>query len=78
MANEQLLCSKIHKNVSIGQMPTGKKANDFIQESENTENKTPMFICKGPSCIMQFLKGIENMKWTGGRDKKETTFYSGW
>ncbi|GFY03902.1 hypothetical protein TNCV_1196821 [Trichonephila clavipes] len=33
-------------------MPTGKKANDFIQESENTENKTPMFICKGPSCII--------------------------
>ncbi|KAF8790376.1 uncharacterized protein LOC129961006 [Argiope bruennichi] len=65
---------------NLRQMLIGRKIYDSIRENENTANsiKPPLFICKGPSCIMKFMKGHQNTKRTGSNEEKETTFYSGW
>ncbi|CAL1271749.1 unnamed protein product [Larinioides sclopetarius] len=61
-------------------MLTGRKVYDSVKENESaaTAIKPPMFICKGPSCIMKFTKSNENTKRTGDNEQKDTTFYSGW
>ncbi|KAG8178584.1 hypothetical protein JTE90_021004 [Oedothorax gibbosus] len=54
--------------------------SEDIGEHLMARNAAPIFLCKGPTCVMNFIeKNRENNKRTGGvEEQKENTFYSGW